>query len=326
MLQEKNQEEYTGEDMDDGGEYEDYDDDYAEEDGVDTGEDHEMIDGFVNGEEDRKFKSKVWDEFIKIRVAGIVVKGQCKHCQALITTKHGAGTSVMLTHLRRFSYYPTANLHFHEVWEVKMALENDISELDVDLVETIEYMVRKFKKYWKLTWLQISVPVLFDPRFKLPFIEFRLNKAFGSEATSKIATVKKVFMGLFQDYSQQNTDNQEASQAVVQEELTHASGRYADWDTYVSMNAETTNVVPSEVETYLAKAPIPRGENFNIIAWWKSNSLEFPVLSRIARDILVVPASTVASESAFSTGGRVISDFRSHLKPETVEALICLQD
>ncbi|XP_062206559.1 uncharacterized protein LOC133908510 isoform X2 [Phragmites australis] len=39
-----------------------------------------------------------------------------------------------------------------------------------------------------------------------------------------------------------------------------------------------------------------------------------------------VPASTVASESAFSTGERVINDYRSRLSSDTIEALICLQD
>lgn len=36
--------------------------------------------------------------------------------------------------------------------------------------------------------------------------------------------------------------------------------------------------------------------------------------------------TTVPSESAFSTGERVVSDFRSRLSTDTVEALICLQD
>lgn len=65
------------------------------------------------------------------------------------------------------SLYPTANLYFHEIWEVKMALENGVpeanAELNAELSETIEYMQRKLKRYWKLTWLQISFPVIFDP-------------------------------------------------------------------------------------------------------------------------------------------------------------------
>jgi hypothetical protein len=38
-----------------------------------------MVSGFLHGEENRRFRSKVWNEFNKIRVAGIVTKGQCSH-------------------------------------------------------------------------------------------------------------------------------------------------------------------------------------------------------------------------------------------------------
>jgi hypothetical protein len=55
-------------------------------------------------------------------------------------------------------------------------------------------------------------------------------------------------------------------------------------------------------------------------------SPKYPILARIARDLLAIPASTVASESAFSTGSRIISDYRSSLSSKTVEALVCLQD
>ena len=41
---------------------------------------------------------------------------------------------------------------------------------------------------------------------------------------------------------------------------------------------------------------------------------------------MAVPMSTVASESAFSTGGRVLDSFRSSLSPLTIEALICCQN
>ena len=46
----------------------------------------------------------------------------------------------------------------------------------------------------------------------------------------------------------------------------------------------------------------------------------------MARDVLSVPISTVASESTFSVGGRVIDQFRSSLRPDTVEALVCTRD
>lgn len=62
------------------------------------------------------------------------------------------------------------------------------------------------------------------------------------------------------------------------------------------------------------------------MGWWKSNSSKYRILSLIARDVLAVPVSTVASESCFSTSGRVLDVFRSSLSPKMAEALICSQN
>ncbi|KAI9912316.1 hypothetical protein PsorP6_005926 [Peronosclerospora sorghi] len=45
----------------------------------------------------------------------------------------------------------------------------------------------------------------------------------------------------------------------------------------------------------------------------------------MARDILTIPVSSVASESAFSIGRRKLRPWRSCLKPEMVRALVCSQ-
>ncbi|GKC65592.1 zinc finger BED domain-containing protein RICESLEEPER 2 [Tanacetum coccineum] len=52
----------------------------------------------------------------------------------------------------------------------------------------------------------------------------------------------------------------------------------------------------------------------------------FPVLSRMAMDILSVQATSVASESAFSTSGRVLSIRRTRLTPASLEMCMCLKD
>ena len=46
----------------------------------------------------------------------------------------------------------------------------------------------------------------------------------------------------------------------------------------------------------------------------------------MARDVLTVPVSTVASESAFSTGGRILDPFQSSLSPDMVQVFICSQN
>ncbi|KAL9236751.1 hypothetical protein vseg_011385 [Gypsophila vaccaria] len=82
----------------------------------------------------------------------------------------------------------------------------------------------------------------------------------------------------------------------------------------------------SELDKYLDAQNVPLSRNFDILIWWKTNGSTYPILQMIARDILSIPSSSVASESAFSTGGRVLSPHRSRLLPSTVEALMCAQN
>ena len=67
-------------------------------------------------------------------------------------------------------------------------------------------------------------------------------------------------------------------------------------------------------------------QDFSLLSWWRCNERQYPIVSKIARDLLTPPVSTVASEAAFSLGGRVLSDERSRLKEDILEALICLKD
>ncbi|CAN1241575.1 Zinc finger BED domain-containing protein RICESLEEPER 2 [Linum perenne] len=86
-------------------------------------------------------------------------------------------------------------------------------------------------------------------------------------------------------------------------------------------------IYKTELDKYLREEPDDTLDpKFNVLDWWKLNSHRYPILSQMARDVLAVPISTVSSESAFSTGGRVLDAFRSSLTPRIVEALICNQD
>ena len=82
----------------------------------------------------------------------------------------------------------------------------------------------------------------------------------------------------------------------------------------------------SELEDYLKEnvyIPETSNSSFSVLEWWRNNSLKYTVLSKMAGDILAIPISTVASESTFSAGGRVIDEYRSKLNGESIEALIC---
>ena len=79
----------------------------------------------------------------------------------------------------------------------------------------------------------------------------------------------------------------------------------------------------SELDRFLNKDNAKDDGDFDILIWWKLNSHRFPILSHMACDVLVAPISTVASEFAFSTGGRVLDTYLYSRLAKRVQALIC---
>jgi hypothetical protein len=60
---------------------------------------------------------------------------------------------------------------------------------------------------------------------------------------------------------------------------------------------------------YLEEEMVPVGVDLDLLQYWKTFSPKYPILTCVARDMLVVPSSTVASESAFSSVEKTISDY-----------------
>ncbi|KAM0909401.1 hypothetical protein ACQ4PT_014853 [Festuca glaucescens] len=87
----------------------------------------------------------------------------------------------------------------------------------------------------------------------------------------------------------------------------------------------SASLVRTELDLYLEEPNITMTTELDIIGWWKFGGIKYPTLQRMAHDILPIPVTTVASESAFSTSGRVLSAHRSSLAPNMAEALMCMQ-
>ena len=57
------------------------------------------------------------------------------------------------------------------------------------------------------------------------------------------------------------------------------------------------------------------------LAFWRENSNDYPLLSQVARRVLVISASSAQSERDFSSVGRIITDARSSLSARKVEEM-----
>ncbi|KAA0049643.1 ty3-gypsy retrotransposon protein [Cucumis melo var. makuwa] len=88
---------------------------------------------------------------------------------------------------------------------------------------------------------------------------------------------------------------------------------------------QNTLELRNDVDRYLSDSCEELNDQFDVLTWWKLNAVKYLILSKIAQDIFAISVSTVAFESAFNTGGRILDSFRSSLSPKTVEALICTQ-
>ncbi|XP_057795137.1 zinc finger BED domain-containing protein DAYSLEEPER-like [Salvia miltiorrhiza] len=77
----------------------------------------------------------------------------------------------------------------------------------------------------------------------------------------------------------------------------------------------------SELDLYLEDKT-----TLDVIDYWKLSAKRFPRLAMMASDILSIPITTVASESTFSIGGRILHKYRNCLLPENVQALICTRN
>jgi len=77
-----------------------------------------------------------------------------------------------------------------------------------------------------------------------------------------------------------------------------------------------------EIDNYLNEliTPIPP-ENTDVYQWWRTNKTFFPILSRMARKYLSIPATSVPSEQLFADAGNKIASKRNR-PPEVVSQLL----
>ncbi|KAI8558897.1 hypothetical protein RHMOL_Rhmol04G0132000 [Rhododendron molle] len=196
------------------------------------------------------------------------------------------------------SKYVTCNGFFEEM----MLIRNAIMSLCVDGEEKLKLLANgmrtKFDRYWgkldKINCLLLIANVL-DPRYKLKYIKMHFVLDYGKKtAEDMIDKLKNEMTRLYAWY--ENRDSSKNHQTQTAESSTRGSDLGKG-------NLDEREKMMSQFIMYLEE------EN-----------------DMVARDVLSILVSTVASESAFSTGGSILDPFRSNLAPKTVEALVCTQN
>jgi hypothetical protein len=128
------------------------------------------------------------------------------------------------------SLYPTSHHYFHVFRTVKDRIEKEVLNAEQSIATMAVKMKEKFQKYWDLSFLQICVPVVLDPRFKSNFVAFRLDTGFGSKGPSYTAKVKSTMNDLFAAYSSEALDSNSNHQTQSNVETIDDDNPWADWE------------------------------------------------------------------------------------------------
>ena len=218
-------------------------------------------------------------------------------------------------------------MFFHEIFEIKTALQTLIVEKHATLGIMARGMQDKFNKYWgdveKINELLI-VAAIIDPRYKLKLLRICF-KTYGDPTFTEEMCARSVqtLRNLFEAYN--GGPNVEEQPYPIP--ITTTGIKSEILSGLMEPDSSEQGCPKTEVDYYLNDALEKYLlVNFDVLAWWKLNGHKYPILSLIAKDILSIQVSTVASESAFSCGGRIVDLFRSSLDPKMVEALMCARD
>jgi hypothetical protein len=209
------------------------------------------------------------------------------------------------------------------------------------LMNVVSPMKLKFLKYWQNIPLLYSFAFVLDPRAKMRGFHNVLqilSQTISFDYSNYYNEVRTELYKLYNKYETKfGSVRGQRNQAAAS-----TGKKFAAWGKiYGAPTAPPSSSTPlsstpssapaiavvSELASYLYSDTVTCfDDEFNLMNWWHEHKLTFPILSIMARDIMVVPVSTVSSESCFSLTGRVIEERRRWLQPLTVEMLTCVKD
>jgi hypothetical protein len=165
-----------------------------------------------------------------------------------------------------------------------------------DISSCAKIMLKKLDKYKTLMINDITeFAVVVDPRLKFDYFE---------DSTSDMKTKFTNFFNQFYALPAESAIEEPSTSFIT--------------SIYKKRKTDSSN----EIEKYI-NFPT-EGHESDPALWWKNNISHFPNLSKLAFDILLIPASSVPCEQIFSKSGELITKKRNCLNDSTVMSCMCL--
>ncbi|PUZ49945.1 hypothetical protein GQ55_6G020200 [Panicum hallii var. hallii] len=237
---------------------------------------------------------------------------------------------------------PTSNLCLAELLKTSEILHSELARVrgdDAELQErngnnlyrdknVVDVLIRASNILHEAiqdSYLIWSVPLALDPRYKLRYIRFRFEKAFGSEAAKFVSEVTTKINNMYADYIEEYGADQSDS-ANPMSDTSSADPWDQEWNDHcrsedVMAAAQSNSRNPetqTELDRYLQDRLEHPTKDFDVLKWWRAHSSEYPMVARMARDALAMPTCSKLSSDQLA---QVRSILRGYSKKPHVDTI-----
>ncbi|KAB2084414.1 hypothetical protein ES319_A05G331800v1 [Gossypium barbadense] len=157
----------------------------------------------------------------------------------------------------------------------------------------------------------------------LNYVQYCFTTIYGIHASDFVETILSNLKLLLDEYvrKSKSTSSSLAESSNVSNKDPDSSLHQHNNDDYKwYLNESSTKSEKLQLDIYLEESELDLNSQIDVLDYWSKSSVRYNELSLLACDLLAIPISTVASESAFSMGKKVITPFRSSLKPKMMRA------
>lgn len=225
--------------------------------------------------------------------------------------------------------YPTLNIAIPQYIRMIKKLEEmkDTIPEQSPIAEAIIIAIKKLNGYYTLSTNQqrshSTIATICDPRYNFNIFDIIWDK---STQQIKKNRAKAYWQDCFHRYSSRESDIKATAilksieDADTDEDVAQIEATDSEDELYVSR----TNIdIEPEWKQWMKEPPMKRGTD--ILKYWQSKQYQYPIIARIAKDHLAIPATSAESERLFSVGGDIVTKKRNRLSPSTLRYLLCLR-
>jgi hypothetical protein len=204
---------------------------------------------------------------------------------------------------------PTIHLVFNEIYKLKNFFENEDVADCKDIQELKKAILFEIEDKMEINELHV-VAAAFDPRQK-----DRLNLVGLSdlEIVSLKANIAKLAL---------QTKNNQIDLEISDIPPAEKKVKITDISAPISSNTSFDASVKREIDSYFIMQLAKDDLDFSILDWWKNNKYNFPILSKVVRTVLSIPASSAKAEADFSAAGFIKNPRRANLAPEILDDML----